>query len=506
MGKKAFLLLLPVLALGLSACSLKGGLSDSSGDSTVQSATGSSVTSWVNSLASTTVTASIPNATYSGKTCSFTDANLVAGNIKSSTSIFGVTGTYVGNFQSAMGSMALRDAGVQVISNLSGQTTSFQLSLDNEQNLYTAADLPTTGGYNYRDVPDATKDSDNFQGVTCKYATRPSVNCGTTQTTIAARIADCAAQNPSSSTWNGATQCNRGQAIWKLVTRSAANKEVWQDQRTGQIWSSVVSQTANWCQASGNTQQAPVTFINSFNNAAGTPITGDGTIGSISGGTSSQAETITVTMTGATTFTVTGTAAGAGCQGGAITAGGLTGAAGSTVTWSRANYCSFVLTQGAINFANNDKFTLQSVDAANYSCAAGAASGLQPASPISFCAEVAGVNAPAGETWGTGSYMTAKGGMGKTATGTSPSIRWRLPSTEDQRQAEIDGMTMVMPDTGLPGSSRPTPDTSAGGLANEWSSTLSSNFRQNAWEFDPDVGGFSRTGRNTAQGARCVGR
>lgn len=291
-----------------------------------------------------------------------------------------------------------------------------------------------------------------------------------------------------------------GQGSWKLVTRNGANKEVWQDQRTGQLWSSRVTSAMNWCQVSGNVQMSPVTYSNAYNNAAGTPISGNGTIGSISGGSSAAAETITITFTSATAFTVSG----ANCGGGSISSGGLTTTAGSTVTWSRANYCSFTLTQGSTNFAVNDKFILQSVSAATHSCAPGAGSGLQPASPISYCAEVAGVNAPAGENWGTGVYMAAKGGMGKTTTAQSPSVRWRLPSIYDYNITNANGIRFVMPDMGIAGTNRPSIDGSVVGTI-EWSSSLVSYSRNLAWYFLSN-GYVTSYNRYFTISARCVGR
>lgn len=454
--------------------------------------------------ANASLSTTIPTGFYNGSsTATMSDTNLVAANIKNGTSIFGVTGNYLGTgtFQQNMASSALRDAGIQVIPNLTGQTTSNQITLDNEQNTYAGADLPTTGGYNYRDIPDMTKDDEGYDGTTCKYATRPSVDCGTTQNTIAARIADCVTQNPSTSTWNGSTQCSSGQGNWKLVTRQGANKEVWQDQRTGQLWSSTVTSAINWCQASGNTQMASLTYTNAFNNTAGTPVVGNGTIGSLSGGTTSAGETITITFTSATAFTVSG----ANCGGGSIASGGLTATAGSTVTWSRSNYCSFTLTQGSTNFAVNDKFTLQSVNAASYSCAPGATSALQPASPISYCAEAASVNASAGENWGTGVYLAAKGGMGKTATAQSPSVRWRLPSMYDYNIANANGIRFVMPDMGITGTSRPSSDGSVGGNV-EWSSSLVSFSRYYAWNFYSVSGNVGNVSRSSTYSARCVGR
>jgi hypothetical protein len=442
------------------------------------------------------LSATIPSGYYAGtETATMSDTDLVAGNIRTGITLFGVNGTL--SFSHLTASSALRDPGVKVIPNLTDlATTSAQLTLNNENTLYAGADLPTTGGYNYRDVPSMAVDDEGYYGTNCKYAPRPSSNCGTSQATLALRIADCQTANPSSSSWNGSTQCNGGQGLWRLVTRSAANKEVWQDQRTGLLWSSIVNTGINWCRATGNTELTPLTFINSFNNTAGTPITGNGTIGSLSSGTTSANETVTITFTSATAFTVSG----ANCGGGAITGGGLTVTAGSTVTWSRAGYCSFTLTQGSTNFAANDRFTLQSVANASYSCAPSGP--LQPASPVSYCAEAAGLNAGVGDDWVTPVYMTAKGGLGKNST---PGVRWRSPSIDDYKIADANGVRFVMPDMGIGGASRPSPDGSvAGGV--EWSSSVVSNVRDNAWLFYADVGYVSNNLRFFTFGARCVGR
>lgn len=449
------------------------------------------------------LSASISDGYYSGgKTCTMSDADLVVGNIRSGVDIFGTVGTFTGSFSSSMASSAGRDPGSVVNPYITVQGTSTQLTLDAETTTYAGnggtPNLPTTGGYYYRDVPDQSVDDEGYLGTNCEYAPRSSVDCGTTEATIAGRIAACATANPATSTWDGSTQCNRGQGVWKLVVRNGANKEVWQDQRTGLLWSSVVSTSVNWCQASGNTQNAPVSFKAAYNNAAGTPITGDGTIGSISGGSSSADEDITITFTSATAFTVSGV-----CGGGAVTGGGLTTTAGSTVTWGRANNCSFTITQGAVNFAVNDKFVIDSDAAASYSCAAGAAAGLQPASPVSYCAEAAGLNAPAGENWGTGTYMAAKGLLGKNST---PGVRWRLPHIEDYKLADVNGIRFVLPDMGIAGTSRPIIDGSTGSASYEWSASVDSNVRYYSWSFYGSSGDVNNYTRISSNLARCVGR
>lgn len=448
------------------------------------------------------LTATIPSGFQDGtRTCSMSDTNLTANNLRSGATVFGVTGSYTGTFALNMASNAHRQAGAAVVPFLAPQATSSQLSLASEGTTYAGQALPNTDGYLYRDIPDTTNDDEGYEGITCQYAPRPATDCGTSQASIDLRIEDCAAANPTTSTWNGAIQCNGGQGEWKLVARKGANKEVWQDRRTKLLWSSLVHTAINWCRASGNTQLAPVAISRAYNNAPGTPLVGNGVIGSIQSGSSAPAETITITFTGATTFTVTGTSGASGCQGGAITAGGLTGAAGSTVTWSRSNICSFVFVQGSTPFAANDKFILQS-SGPSYSCAPGGS--LQTASPVSYCAEAAGLSPGTGDDWSTPVYMAAKGGLGKNSV---PSVRWRIPTLNDYKLADVNGIRMVLPENmGAPGANRPVIDGSSGSVGYEWTATLLSIDRDDAWTYDGARGRTTNSARFLNFRTRCVGR
>jgi hypothetical protein len=94
---------------------------------------------------------------------------------------------------------------------------------------------------------------------------------------IADRITHCSNVNGTSATWNGSSNGNSGEGVWKLVTRNTPQGtcngtvnhcrpvEVWQDQRTGVLWSSLVAGSSatttgggassdNWCRADGNDQ------------------------------------------------------------------------------------------------------------------------------------------------------------------------------------------------------------------------------------------------------------
>ncbi len=123
-------------------------------------------------------------------------------------------------------------------------------------------------GAGYREVPDILKDDEGYwtsgrgctggggSAQTCTpvtIAVRPVVTCGTSQGSLALRIANCTSLNAGSATWTGSSSGNAGQATWRLVTRTATSKEVWQDQRTGLLWSDVVG-TDNWCRGAGNAQ------------------------------------------------------------------------------------------------------------------------------------------------------------------------------------------------------------------------------------------------------------
>lgn len=363
---------------------------------------------------------------------------------------------------------------------------------------------PSAMDTNYRVIPDDRIDGDGLVGDGAViYALRPANNCGTIGS-IVTRIADCATQNTSRATWNGANKGVSNESTWKLVTRNGALKEVWQDQRTGLIWSSlvatgVINSQVNWCTAAGVIAPAPVTLSQVYNSAAGTPMTGNGTITNISGGSSSATETITITFTGPIAV---GVAAGTCGSGGAWT-NNLTNAAGTTAVYTNAAKCSFTLTQGSTPFANGDTIIVKSTAATSYSCVPGAVSALQPLSAISACAEDGSlVSAISGELWSAGTYSAAKGNMGLNST---TRVRWRLPTFNDYQQARIDGIMFVMPDIGIVGSARTAPDATTAGVI-EWTATPTASFRAGAYIVTSNSGSTYSTTRGFTAAARCVGR
>lgn len=249
-----------------------------------------------------------------------------------------------------------------------------------------------------------------------------------------------------------------------------------------------MSLSTNWCQASGNTQGAPVTYLRSYSGSLGTPIHGDGTISLIQGGAASLTETITIQFTGATSFTVSSTNA-SGCNDtqSPSQTGVLSSSAGSNVFYSVANRCQFKITQGNVSFVSGDTFLISSRLASTSSCRPGEASHLQPASPLSLCAEGPGLN-PSGEVWNAGGYKDAKGGLGQRST---PSLYWRLPTKYDYILAELNGIRFVLPDMGS---------------SAEWTGTVSSQYRDMSHVYDAKYGYMDWFSRNGSNSVRCVGR
>lgn len=94
-----------------------------------------------------------------------------------------------------------------------------------------------------------------------------------------------------------------------------------------------------------------------------------------------------------------------------------------------------------------------------------------------------------------------KGGLSKAST---PAVAWRLPTKADYEQANANGMRFVLPDAG----SR----LSAPASTYEWTATVLTASRANAWIFDSFLGYFAVNPRTattysgTNVGVRCIGR
>ena len=231
-----------------------------------------SVTSPTNSSSlSPCTTSGAGNCEVTQSTFALLDTSLIAANILNGITIFGVTGN-AGGVSSALMSNIHRDKGTIPWSIVKESVTDRGLAYTNNT---------------IRAVPKVKLDDDGFTGENITYVDRTGWNntsCGTSQATIdgaGGRIAHCATVFGAEATWDGAVKGNSGQSVWKLVVRtgnihaSGRAREVWRDERTGLLWSSLVSGSAddyivktagsetggggttddnkrmNWCKASG---------------------------------------------------------------------------------------------------------------------------------------------------------------------------------------------------------------------------------------------------------------
>lgn len=181
------------------------------------------------------------------------DPDLKPENIKYGVKIFDVTGAFEGD--GVWASAAHRESDITQIT-FSTEAVSYRDKIN----------LPA----GYRSIPSITLDDEGSQSVADVGVLRTNWNstCGITGT-ISDRILDCASKYDFNATWAGATKGNAGQGTWKLVTRAGnvssdgIYREVWRDERTGLLWSSVVSKTLNWCQAAGVHSTDPSGYCNS---------------------------------------------------------------------------------------------------------------------------------------------------------------------------------------------------------------------------------------------------
>lgn len=186
------------------------------------------------------------------------DTNLIAANIKISESIFGVSGTFTG---------VLTEWGSGI--SRATSTTTNVLSYAAESTTYSGASGTALPAYYYA-VPKIGSSDDAYNLTTqVTLVNRTGWNattCGTAQATVSARIANCVTVFGANATWNGAANGHNGEGQWKLVTRTGnasagKGREIWQDQSTGLMWSSVVSTGLNWCKASGSSNSAESNII-----------------------------------------------------------------------------------------------------------------------------------------------------------------------------------------------------------------------------------------------------
>ncbi len=186
------------------------------------------------------------------------DANLIAANIRVSETIFGVAGSFTGVLTEwGSGMSRTTSTTVNVLTYVSETTT------------YSAASATVLPAY-YHPVPRIASSDDAYNlttQVTLVDRTGwAATTCGTAQASIGLRIANCATVFGANATWDGGSKGHNGEGQWKLVTRTGdvsagKGREVWQDQSTGLMWSSVVSTGINWCKASGSSNSVESNIV-----------------------------------------------------------------------------------------------------------------------------------------------------------------------------------------------------------------------------------------------------
>ena len=351
----------------------------------------------------------IPQGFYSGaQSCTMSDTNLISGNIKKGTNIFGVTGS--ADFPEFTHSQTFRiDNSSTTLANLRNPAwvnARTRATLSDELNL--ASNYVTLGTGKHRLVPDPKYDTDGWgddTGIgTAKLnfletiQGRPTVVCGTSGT-IPAKITDCLNKNGAKAIWEGAKYGKQGEGDWKLVTllnHNAANWEVWRDERTKLIWSDATHHlTVGWTSIYYNWFQAA--------------------------GYSSNTSTIATT-----------------------------------------------LYEGRAN--------------AGTDCDAGTAP-CQPAVPISVCAHaslLSNLNGIASYSTPDISYL--KGNLDV------PSVVWRLPTLDDWKQADVNGIRKVLPNMDQ----------------FFWTATSISYEHASAWMYDGSDGMLVKMYRYYENAVRCV--
>lgn len=202
---------------------------------------------------------------------SFTDLdpNLVKTNIVSGVNIFGVIGSFkgIGVWNSGAGRMAstqpitLTDESITYAGNVN--PTMSQLPDGYHEVPLTTLDDEGTDPFSVIQRNIYPVDRTGWGTIQCGLDSTDINNLGANNS-IKARIADCGLIFGTGATWDGSQQGNAGQTTWQLVTRvynaTTANvSEVWLDKGTGMLWSSLVSRSINWCQASGNSNASNVT-------------------------------------------------------------------------------------------------------------------------------------------------------------------------------------------------------------------------------------------------------
>ncbi len=183
---------------------------------------------------------------------SILEPSLTSDKIKIGVTVFGVTGTFAGTGD--WPSTAHRNQDTSPVSIVA--EANVHMGSGSTQNL--------PGGY--RHITSILKDDDGLISTEVTPVSRVgwgTLSCGVSQSTLAAKIAHCETIFGTNAKWEGAIAGNAGQVTWKLVSRSGSvnagkGREVWLDDKTKLIWSSLVSRNLNWCKAVGNSNNSAV--------------------------------------------------------------------------------------------------------------------------------------------------------------------------------------------------------------------------------------------------------
>jgi hypothetical protein len=151
--------------------------------------------------------------------------------------------------------------------------------------------------------------------------------------------------------------------------------------------------------------------------------------------------------------------------------------------WSDSLISGYNWCQAAGYSSNSDTTSVTG----GYTCQAGEGGSLQPSfTPISVCADaslLAGLN-------GVSTYVTPSSENGPKGNLSVPSVKWRLPTIEDWKLADVNGIRKVLPnmDTWF------------------WSASSYSSVVDYAWGFYGGNGSLSSYVRSVDFSVRCVGR
>ena len=177
-----------------------------------------------------------------------------ASTIGRGSTVQGVAGTLGNTYGDYINTMAIKTAGTTPLTlfqfvnqgTCSNGSYTTRVSCETASATWTPSDLPA----GYREVP-LRADSETTAGISLA---RPTIDCGLSGS-IEARILDCQT-NGNHYSWDGATTGMSGLGSWSLVTRNGLGNEVWRDNRTQLLWTKNSTDTLNWCQASGNTENS----------------------------------------------------------------------------------------------------------------------------------------------------------------------------------------------------------------------------------------------------------